>query len=141
MWIFRKRWQLEKNAQVRLCICHRMGSLRLLYSVNVTKIFKVTNLKRQYFENGESYRKKCVTWLVEVDIRHRMAPLWMLNYVTLTFIFMMTLFCYALAINKCVGSGFASNRTTPALELLMLIISLYINANQVATRFMREWNF
>ena len=38
-------------------ICYRMGTLRMLYSVILTYIFKVSNLIRSYLGNGESYRK------------------------------------------------------------------------------------
>ena len=63
---------------------------------------------------------------VEVDIRRRMAPLWILYSVILNFIFKVKLFCYAFAVKNSqsvdITGRFASTRTAPAAELFWLLL-------------------
>ena len=68
-------------------ICHRMVLLLML-----TYIFKVTNFE-MCLSRKRWGRKKCFrTTFIEVNIYHRMWPLWMWYCMTLTYIFQVKLF-------------------------------------------------
>ena len=82
----------------------------MLYIVTLTYIFKVTKLE-MYLENGETVRaseKYSRSTLIEVDIilsrynkiKHRMEPLLMLYFVTLTKIFKVEGILYEFSIKK-----------------------------------------
>ena len=49
--------KLQEETFIDFNICHRLASLRMLYSLTLTLFFNVEYFKCKYLENGESSRK------------------------------------------------------------------------------------
>ena len=73
---FYRGWYLPSNGTIANVVLH---DLNLHFQDHK---FEMLNIR-----NGESYNKNASWLLPRLIIRHRMAPLWMLYSVTLTFIF------------------------------------------------------
>ena len=129
-----KRWELAINSQVglyRSCYSQsngvsRMASLRML-CIRTDVRFQGHEYWTVYIWKTVRASEKCssVTF-IEFDIWHRMAPFRTLYVVTSNFIFKVKLFlwiCYKkVACYADVRGRFASSRTAPAVELLLLVV-------------------
>ena len=156
-----KRWELEKNFQGKTfklailtsidwkmqplllpsvrksCIYHGMARLQMLLYHDFDIYFQSHELLNVNIWKTVRNSKKCLrVTFIEINVSHRMGPLRLVYFMTLTFIFKVTHFLVMHLLSKmCASSEYpwqiCLESHCPAVELLLSIYFLFLFINVI----------